>query len=328
MSIENRLPNEFPQMLDQVIQILLEDYVYPEKSREFASLLKTIALPDHIDRFENLTPWLNPILREMTQDGHVGLRYHPVGVPPLEGEIPQVELLQLWRKEERYSNYGFEKVEVLKGNVGYLKLNCFEAAAIAAKTGASAMAFLENTDALIIDLRENGGGDPEMVHFLCSYFFLERTHLNDMCWRPGGPIEQYWTLSHVPGERYLDRSVYVLTSNRTASGAEGFSYDLKNLKRAVVVGEVTAGAAHPGYLAKVHEFYTLFVPQGRPINPVTGGDWERVGVQPDVVCTAAEALNRAYVLALQGVQGKLTDADRNQRKDIENALSTLIGVTA
>lgn len=142
-------------------------------------------------------------------------------------------------------NYGFEKVERLSGNIGYLKLTGFADAERGGDTVAGAMAFLANTDALIIDLRENHGGTPEMVDLLASYFFSgdRSVHLNDLSWRKEGTrehdVQQWWTLPYVPGRRYVNKEVYILTSHNTPSAAEEFTYDLKALKRVTVVGETT-----------------------------------------------------------------------------------------
>ena len=118
--------------------------------------------------------------------------------------------------------------------------------------------YLANTDALIIDLRQNGGGSPAMVALLCSYLFAgERKHLNDLAWRvpEGERIDQWWTVPHVAGKRYADKDVYILTSKRTFSAAEEFTYNLQALQRATVVGETTGGGAHPGGVQPINDHF-------------------------------------------------------------------------
>ena len=153
-------------------------------------------------------------------------------------------------------NFGFEKVERLKGNVGYIDLRGFTPAEFSAETIVAAMNFVANTDALIFDLRQNGGGDPATVALLSSYLFgPEPVHLNSLYWREGDTTHQWWTLPFVPGKRYAGKDVYVLTSKRTFSAAEEFTYNLKNLKRATIIGETTGGGAHPGGPRRINEHF-------------------------------------------------------------------------
>ncbi|HVG30540.1 MAG TPA: S41 family peptidase, partial [Pyrinomonadaceae bacterium] len=204
------------------------------------------------------------------------------------------------RRELSWMNHGFNRVERLRGNVGYIEFNGFMDAEAGAEAVAAAMNFVANTDALIIDLRKNGGGNPEMVALVCSYLFgPEPVHLNDLYWREGNRTQEFWTRKEVAGRRYLNKDVYVLTSKRTFSGAEEFSYNLKNLKRATIVGETTGGGAHPGGGVRVNEHFMMFVPRGRAISPVTKTNWEGTGVKPDVEVPAEQALTVAHLAALR-----------------------------
>jgi C-terminal processing protease CtpA/Prc len=168
------------------------------------------------------------------------------------------------------------------------------------------MNFLAHTDALIFDLRENHGGAPDMVEFMISYLFEQSTHINDLTNRHDNDTHQYWTIPWVPGPRFVDQPVYVLTSHQTFSGGEEFTFDLKTQKRATIVGETTGGGAHPVRGMPAGDHFTIGVPFGRPINPVTKGDWEGSGVEPDVPVPAAEALTKAEKLATDklATQGK------------------------
>jgi C-terminal processing protease CtpA/Prc len=178
----------------------------------------------------------------------------------------------------------------------------FQPAELAGDTAAAAMNFLTNTDALIIDIRANGGGAPSMVALVSSYLFGgEPVHLNDLYFRPEDTTHQWWTLPHVPGKRYQDKPVYVLTSKRTFSAAEEFAYNLKSLKRATIVGETTGGGAHPGGMHRLNEHFLVFVPSGRAINPLTKSNWEGTGVAPDLPVAAAQALKTAHLAALKKV---------------------------
>ena len=195
-------------------------------------------------------------------------------------------------------NHGIGKPEILAGHIGYLEVHSFLGRGPGVEEAiAQAMTPLAGTKALIIDVRANGGGNPQTVARLSSYLFEGKVHLNSLYWRERDRTDEFWTSSDVDGARFgQSKPVYVLTSAKTFSGAEEFSYNLKNLKRATLVGERTGGGAHPGAVRKLNERFSIFVPTGRAISPVTGTNWEGTGVVPDVEVPAAEALERALQL--------------------------------
>src|SRR5260370_34148345 len=166
-------------------------------------------------------------------------------------------------------NCGFDKVEILSGNVGYVKFNMFADPEVCGPTAVAAMNFLANVDAIIFDLRENHGGDPNMIAFLSTYLFSESTHLNDLWERKDDSTNQYWTLPYVPGKRLDGKPAYVLTSKQTFSGAEEFSYNLKNLKRATIIVEPTGGGAHPVNRHRIHDHFMIPLPFPPPTNPLS-----------------------------------------------------------
>jgi len=180
------------------------------------------------------------------------------------------------------NNYGFYKVERLPGNVGYLDLRMFDNPRIpgAGAAAVSAMNFLANTQAVIFDLRRNGGGYPEMIQLLSTYLFDGEAHLNDLYNRPTDFTQQYWILPWVPGPRMAQVPVNILTSEYTFSGAEEFSNNLKELKRATIVGQSTGGGAHPVDFNILNDLFILKVSIGRAINPVSKKNWEGTGVHP------------------------------------------------
>jgi C-terminal processing protease CtpA/Prc len=213
----------------------------------------------------------------------------------------------------RQVNYGFEKIERLPGNIGYIDLRGFQDPETGLETVAAAMNFVNNTDALIFDLRQNGGGDPGMVALICSYLFGEKpVHLNTFYNRKKDSTEEFWTKASVAGKRYGDKDIYVLTSNKTFSAAEEFSYNLKNLKRATIIGETTGGGAHPGGMFRINDHFSAFVPDGRAINPITKTNWEGTGVEPDVKVLKELALKTAHALALNKIAEKTPDEQRKK----------------
>jgi retinol-binding protein 3 len=187
----------------------------------------------------------------------------------------------------------------LPPNIGYVKLNMFADPDICALTASAAMTFLADSDALILDLRDNNGGKGSMVEFIASYLFAAHTHLNDIYRRPQNATQEAWTLPYVPGKKFIGKPVFVLTSKRTFSAAEDLCYALKNLQRATLIGETTGGGAHPVEFKRIDDHFAMVVPTGRSISPITKSDWEGTGVEPDVKVAAAQALDVAQKLAAE-----------------------------
>src|SRR5438552_3365043 len=207
--------------------------------------------------------------QEVSHDEHLRVNVSPAPLPDRPDGPPNAEDRARYRKDMERMNCGFDKVEILSGNVGYLKFNFFADPDVCGPTAVAAMNFLANVDAVIFDLRENGGGDPKMIAFLSTYLFSEPTHLNDIWERKDDSTHQYWTLPYVSGKRLDGKPAYVLTSKQTFSGAEEFSYNLKNLKRATLIGETTGGGAHPVSGHRIDAHFMIGVPFAGAINPIT-----------------------------------------------------------
>jgi hypothetical protein len=229
------------------------------------------------------------------------------------------------RQRGRLDNFGIRQVERLDGNVGYLDVRRVAVPANAGPAITAAMELVAGTYALVIDLRHNGGGSPEGVVFWCSYLLDERpTHLNDIFHADTGETRQFWGLPYVPGTRYLDRPVYVLTSHHTFSGGEDFAYTLQALGRATVVGETTGGGAHPTRGFPISAAVHIGIPFARSVNPVTGTNWQGTGVVPDVAVPEAQACDVAYTRALEHVLA-MEDVPPPIEDEAREALSALLG---
>jgi C-terminal processing protease CtpA/Prc len=289
-------------------------YVMPEVATKLSAALREKLTNKGYDACTSapaLAKQLTEDLQAIAKDKHLRvMRPQKMPLMPAEGK-PTPEMLKKMQRMMRKQNYGFVKVERLPGNIGLLDLRGFAEEKEAEQTVAAAMNFLAGTDALILDLRKNGGGSPRMVQLLCSYLLPadKPILLNTMHWRKGNRVEEFWTVNDLPGKRYQDRDVYVLTSQRTFSAAEECTYNLKNLKRATIVGETTGGGAHPGGMVPLGEGFAAFIPTGRAINPITKTNWEGTGVKPDVEVTADKALDAAIELALKRIRERSNEPE-------------------
>ncbi len=288
-----------------VIANLDEYYVFPDTAKKMDEALLAHQQKgdyDSVTEADAFAILLTNHLRDVSHDKHLGVNVVPGRAPAGPPRSPNPEAEARMRTELERNNCFFEKVERLPSNVGYLKFNAFPDPAICGPTATAAMNFLANVDAIIFDLRDNGGGDPRMIAYLSTYLFGESTHLNDLYNRKEDTTTQYWTLPYVPGKRLTGKPVFVLTSKRTFSGAEEFSYNLKNLKRATIIGETTGGGAHPVSGHRIDEHFMIGVPFARAINPISKTNWEGTGVEPDVKVPAAEALDVAKKMAVEEIR--------------------------
>jgi hypothetical protein len=309
------------QVMDNTLELLGKQYVFPDVAKAMAVALRERRERKEYDAITSALAFADKLtadLQAVSHDKHLRVRYREQVLPPDEvddGKGPTPEEVETFRREAARDNFAFKRVERLDGNVGYVDFRGFLPTAIGAERVSAAMAFVADCDALIFDMRKNGGGSPEMVAFVCSYLFgAEPVHLNDIYYRPNDSTRQFWTDPGVPGRKFRG-DVYVLTSNRTFSGAEEFTYDLQTQKRATIVGETTGGGANPGGMNRVHDHFGVFVPTGRAINPITHTNWEGTGVAPDVAVAAEQALTKAHMLALQKLLTASGDADlQTERK--------------
>jgi hypothetical protein len=310
--------------VEGLVQALRTHYVSPELAERSArKLLQTLARGGYGQESPDaLAQALTADLQTVTGDRHLRVHFDPDFQGSIDPDAePPPDVKAEFRRSLARQNFGVNKAEILPGNVGLLDLRFFAPVEFSASTIAAAMALLSSTEALIIDLRQNDGGDPETIAFLCTYFFPvgSRIHLNDLQYRRKNELRQFWTQSSVPGPRYGKRPIYVLTSARTVSGGEELSYDLQALKRGTVLGETTAGAANAGGAMAVGGGFAAFIPTGRAVNPITKTNWEGVGVKPDVPVPAERALEAAHARALRAILK--SEADGEYRKQLSQLLS-------
>lgn len=299
-------------------EILAESYVFPVKGAELQRRLQKQLKAGTYDKIADprqLAAVLTGELQDISGDRHLRVIFDPEQVrrqrarENLDEETRRRERERLLERE-RERNFGFRRLEILSGNVGLLELTGFSGSREAGPTIVAAMNFLANADAVIFDLRGNGGGSPLTIQIICSYLLDDVRHLNSFEWRGEEGQRQFWSLPWVPGASLADVDVYILTSGRTFSAAEEFTYDLKSLKRATLVGEKTGGGAHPGGTRIVDDGFLVWVPSGRAINPVTKTNWEGTGIEPDVAVPVAQALDKAHALALEKIAARAKDPEK------------------
>lgn len=304
-------------VVDALASHIEAGYLYPQLGQRIGQALRQHETHGDDDAFTQgpqLADALSAQMQKTTPDKHLFVTYSAEALPA--GELDDnpspaehaAELAQM-----KAHNYGIDDVRRLPFNIGYLRLEVFLPAKDAGRALTSAMNLLADTDALIIDLRDNHGGDQNTVALIASYLFDKRTHLNDFYYAKGRRLEQMWTSEYVPGPRYGgSKDVYILTGKDTASAAEDFSYDLQHLKRALIVGETTAGAAHCGDMVRLTAHFSAMVPDCRGINPITGTDWEGTGVVPDLKTPANDAFKIAEVHALEKMLNSAERAGKAQ----------------
>jgi hypothetical protein len=287
------------RVIDGAIVNLQEYCVDPALAQKMADELRTHEKNGDDDAQTDGAAFADLLTRQMrdvSHDRHLEIVYRRIRIPE-RTPGPPPELVVNYRKEMERSNCTFEKIMVLPHNIGYLKLNSFPDPAVCQQTAAAAMASLNHVDAIIFDLRDNHGGSPAMVALMASYLFDRPTHLNDMYNRRENSTHQSWTRPAIPGNTLAAKPAYVLVSASTFSGAEEFSYDLKMLKRATIVGEKTRGGANMASKHRIDDHFEIFVPDTKPVNPVSGTNWSGTGVEPEIRVKAADALKTAQQLA-------------------------------
>ncbi|NHJ38420.1 MAG: S41 family peptidase [Asgard group archaeon] len=291
----------FKEVAEKIEKRLLEDY----KKGVF----------DTINNIQLFASKIEKIFHEISNDGHLHVMVDPSEMERIiakrelsKEEIEEIEQMKIDGLKQ--SNFGFKKIEILDGNIGYLDLRRFCHTDFASEIAIAAMNYLVNTDAIIIDLRKNGGGEPEMVLLLASYFLGSRVLFNTT-YRPfEGITEQYWTQVHVSGKLMKEKDLYILTSKRTFSGAEDFTYGMQCQKRAMIIGETTGGGAHPVDFFSILDLLVLWLPTGRAINPISKTNWEGTGIEPDLKISSEKAFDKAYEIALEKIIDTTNDANK------------------
>ncbi len=277
-------------------KLLTDDYIYPDIGAKAAALLTQNLSAGKYDAITTPTAFANQLtqdLQGLTHDKHMVARSDDQMLATQPSSLPPPNF------------YDFVQADRLKGNIGYIRLDGFMPKPLSRQGADKVMGLVASTDALIIDMRGNNGGDPAAVSYLVSFFFDGKTpiHVNDIVWRDPGTTDyerQVFSTEPTPIS-YLNKPVFLITGPRTISGGEEFAYDMQTLKRATLIGEVTSGGANPGGPQPIGSGLTLCVPNGRAENPITHTNWEGRGVSPDVATPATQSFFTTYSLALKAL---------------------------
>ncbi len=306
------------EIIDSLTKKLEEFYIRPNAIGDIKTKLNDNLKKGTYKDISNPNQYASALttdLLEISKDLHFSVMYD---VQWVNDQLKSKNaLLQKTVKAQEFAvskknNFGFRQAQILEGNIGYLEFSYFHDPAEGSETAASLMQFLSNTDALIIDLRKNNGGAMEMAQFISSYFFSNKElPLYKYYYYESGRKKidrEMWLLPSVPGKRLDDIDIYILTSSATFSAAEWMSYSLQNLKRITIVGEQTAGGAHPVDRKILAQGFSINIPFGEVKDPITQLDFEGKGVTPDVMSKSEDALNSAHLLALQKLSFKKKDS--------------------
>lgn len=291
---------EASTLVETIVERITSLYVFPERATQATALLRANLAAGVYNSpvGSDLCARLSADLFATCADKHLRLIWHESA----QTSQDEAQLIAALRERFRRENQGIRRIELLPGNIGLIELTIIPEVSGSGPAIAAAMQLVQHTHALILDLRGALGGAPDGVAFLCSFLFADgEVHLGDIAEGPEGTIRQFWTAGYVPGPRYTDRPVYILTSASTFSGGEELAYNLQALGRATVVGEVTRGGANPSMVASLGAHIELRLPVAQAVNPLTGGNWEAVGVQPDLPAPAANALKIAQRAALETI---------------------------
>jgi hypothetical protein len=294
-------PAEIDEIVARTGDLVAEHYIFADVGVRVKDVLTAGSY--QVDGPPELAEAVTRDLQSVNGDLHLRLRHHPEELPAEWDEAADIAARAVAAAR---SLGGVARIDRLEGNVAHLALapSLFPVTLIGDVLTA-ALQVVAGADALLLDLRENGGGDPRTVALICGYLLDEHSLLVTMHQRDTGETAQSWSLPYVPGPRFGGRKpLFVLVGPRTFSGAEELAYDLQQLRHAPVVGERTRGGAHPCEGYRVHPHLELTVPTARAVSPVTGTNWEGVGIIPDVEVPAEEALPTAYRLALAALEAQ------------------------
>jgi hypothetical protein len=285
-------------LIDSISIFLNQYYVFPEIAKRIEVQLKNDYVKGHFSKIKNdeeFAEKVNLEMKSIANDLH--LRFEMVSGSRSPGSKRYRAPNYNYQMVYGILEFGFFRTGKMENDIGYLEILGFPPLKSSKESIDGALKSLIDSKALVIDLRRNGGGIPETIMYICSYFFEKPTHINSIYWRYLDTTVDFITLEKVGGQKMVNTPICVLISSNTISGGEEFAYDIQTQKRGVLIGEVTAGGANPSDIL-VFDNFRISIPTGRAINPITKTNWEGVGVKPDYEIEASKALELSCEKAL------------------------------
>jgi tetratricopeptide (TPR) repeat protein len=303
-------------VLEKIAVLLESRYVLSDKAKGYADEFRAKCASGIYESLTEATAFAEKISNDLiaiTGDKHLNFR---VMTPSAIGEKAQGSLHHPVRffRLRADENVGFFKLAWIEPRIGYLDLRRFYAFGDAKNMALAAMKFLANARAIIVDVRENGGGSGD---YLSSYFLPFPTQLSGSFSRQDGSLTEIWTRRDIGMEPRIEVPLFILTGPKTFSAAEYFAYDMQTRKRATLVGEPTKGGAHSVDLFPIDDRFEFIVSTARAVSPVTGGNWEGTGVVPDIAAPVAEALDAAVAEAKKAAEAFGRAEDARLKKAVE-----------
>jgi retinol-binding protein 3 len=312
-------------IVNNISQMLLDNYVFPDTAVKMSNCIKNKLKEGAYNKITDPVAFSDALtidLYSVYRDGHLLVQFVPQqatqnsNVASTSSQINNEDPLQRIKQ----ANFGLKKVEILTGNIGYIDIDHFWADSVyGKKTVKATLQFVSNTNALIIDLRDCGGGSQEAVNMICGYFLEKSTHINDMFDRAAKTTTAYWTKPDSSFTKLTKMPLYILTNNKTFSAAEEFCYDLQSIKRATIIGETTGGGAHGTFSQDAGNGFILSIPYSTAINPITKTSWEKIGVRPEIEVPSDQALETAEIKIFDNLISKTKDSSElfNLKWDLE-----------
>lgn len=304
------LPSDKKEIIEKLNAILSERYVFEETASKIIKTLKSNLEAGKYQtqkEAQSFAGAINKDMAELTSDKHLMLEYNPGFASELQDKIDNPEKYEKERSAQlERNNYGFREMKITPENIGYLRFNSFPDLKYSQGTIEASMEFLKNTDVLIIDLTSNGGGRPETVQLMCSYFFDSNPRLLNSL-KSKSEKKDYYTLKDINGKRMTKQPVFILVGSNTFSAAEEFAYNMQTQKRAVLIGETTGGGANDNVFLPLPKGFVVSVSISQAINPITNTNWEGVGVKPDIEVSQ----NKAHTTAVIEASKKLLEKNKN-----------------
>ncbi|MFW9901487.1 MAG: S41 family peptidase [Candidatus Thorarchaeota archaeon] len=313
--------NQIKEVIKELSKKVEKYYIFPEIGEKVSQYLLNKLDQGSYNGIKDPVSFERVVSNDMVEvsnDKHFYFEYDPSMVQTLLEEMKNNDndfedyYIEIKKnlKSEQYRNFHILKVERLPGNIGYIKLNDFPPAEFAGDIIIGAFQFLANSYAFIFDIRNNGGGYPSLVALIVSHLIEPSSQLLTSIYdRKADRLFQNWTVPYIPGKRFPNIPVYVLTSRRTASAAEEFAYVLKMMKRATIVGETTRGAANPVDIIPILDKFVIWLPIGTPTNPISKENWEAKGVSPDYEIPQEKALVKAHMLAFDIISKNINEKE-------------------